>query len=367
MRCILMLVDWLPPDFGAVGQYALMFAEQFASQGNRVTLVGFSSRSYNEEIRSIGKGELKIRRLYRPPYDKSLFLSRAAWTLGANTRLLWGARREFFKADEIRFSGAPPFVLHFIAPIGWLFRRKLVYRITDFHPECLIAAYGRAPSWLRAVRALTWFWRRRITRFEILGEDQRRRLREGGIPEERMVLVRDPSPVRFEPDTAPAKVPDALRGLRVVLYSGNWGVAHDSHTFVAGFAAFCAAHPGKAGVWLNATGKRADEAEQLLRERGITVVRTQPVPLHQLGSVLKAADLHLITLDDRFVGYVLPSKVYACIESRRPVLFIGHADSDVHLLCSQQLDPQRYRRVGMGDVASAKLALEHFLAKPKTP
>jgi hypothetical protein len=91
------------------------------------------------------------------------------------------------------------------------------------------------------------------------------------------------------------------------------------------------------------------------------------VPLHQLGSVLKAADLHLITLDDRFVGYVLPSKVYACIESGRPVLFIGHADSDVHLLCSQQLDPQRYRRVDMGDVASAKLALEHFLAKPKTP
>ena len=84
-----------------------------------------------------------------------------------------------------------------------------------------------------------------------------------------------------------------------------------------------------------------------------------------MGSVLKAADLHLITLDDRFVGYVLPSKVYACIESGRPVL-IGHADSDVHLLCGQQLDPQRYRRVDVGDVASTKIALEHFLAKPKT-
>ncbi len=42
-----------------------------------------------------------------------------------------------------------------------------------------------------------------------------------------------------------------------------------------------------------------------------------PVPLEQLPPLLIAADVHLITLRDAFVGYVLPSKVHACIEFRK--------------------------------------------------
>ena len=44
-------------------------------------------------------------------------------------------------------------------------------------------------------------------------------------------------------------------------------------------------------------------------------------------------DAHLITLREPFWGYVLPSKVYGCIATRRPVLFIGPSASDVLLLC----------------------------------
>jgi hypothetical protein len=55
--------------------------------------------------------------------------------------------------------------------------------------------------------------------------------------------------------------------------------------------------------------------------------------------------------------------VYACIESGRPVLFIGHADSDVHLLCSQRMRPEDYRRADVGDVVAARAALEHLLGR----
>ena len=34
------ICDWLPPDFGAVGQYSLMFATELAEQGQHVALVG---------------------------------------------------------------------------------------------------------------------------------------------------------------------------------------------------------------------------------------------------------------------------------------------------------------------------------------
>ena len=37
------LCDWLPPDFGAVGQYSLLFARERAAAGVEVTLAGLSS------------------------------------------------------------------------------------------------------------------------------------------------------------------------------------------------------------------------------------------------------------------------------------------------------------------------------------
>jgi len=33
------VVDWLPPDFGAVGQYGLIFARELAESGRRVYLL----------------------------------------------------------------------------------------------------------------------------------------------------------------------------------------------------------------------------------------------------------------------------------------------------------------------------------------
>jgi hypothetical protein len=74
------------------------------------------------------------------------------------------------------------------------------------------------------------------------------------------------------------------------------------------------------------------------------------VPLEQLPPLLLTADVHLITLRDAFVGYVLPSKVHACIESGKRIIFVGSESSDVHLLASRALSPHDYRRIGVGDV-----------------
>jgi hypothetical protein len=101
--------------------------------------------------------------------------------------------------------------------------------------------------------------------------------------------------------------------------------------------------------WLNAVGAKADRVENELRRRGIFVYRTRPVPLEQVAHLLVAADVHLITLRDAFVAYVLPSKVYACIDSEKRIIFVGSENSDVHWLASRALSPPNYRRVSVGD------------------
>jgi hypothetical protein len=60
--------------------------------------------------------------------------------------------------------------------------------------------------------------------------------------------------------------------------------------------------------------------------------------------------VQLVTLRDAFVGYVLPSKIHACIDSGKRILYVGSPNSDVHLLANGALPFGRYSRVDVGDV-----------------
>lgn len=348
---LLYLCDWLPPDFGAVGQYELASAREYARRGFEVTLVGFNSQRTTEEIVEEGAGRVIVRRLHRPAYDRSTWVKRAAWTLFANAALVWHARKALTSAAEIRFTGSPPYLLHFVMPIALLLRKPTRYRISDFHPECMIAALGRQPLWLRAVLTLTVFWRRRVTRFEVLGEDQRRRLIAQGIPAARIELKRDSTPVPISGNEAGTLRPPEMQGRFILLYSGNWGRAHDSATFIRAVRALPEDVKTRLGIWLNCIGHEGQVVFRNLNdEPGIVIKRTRPRLLKDLPELLASADCHLITLKDAFVGYVLPSKVYGCIASRKPILYIGSRGSDVHLLCSEQA-AGRYHQVDCGDAA----------------
>jgi Glycosyl transferase 4-like domain len=341
-----------------VGQYSLLFARQRAAAGEDVVLAGLSSSASSATDEVVGGGRLRVVRRRAAVYDRSNFRARTWWTARTNLGLLWGVRRDLWRADEILITGSPPFLLHFAAPLAAVLRKRLTYRITDFHPECLIAELGRAPLPLRLFHRLTLALRRRVDRFEVLGEDQRRRLREQGIPADRIVLKRDPSPVEIRPGTPPLARPAELAGRCLLLYSGNFGVAHDSATLVEAYRLHHREGSGRVGLWLNATGARAGEVERELREAGLPLHRSLPVPLGELPRLLVTPDAHLITLRDPFVGYVLPSKVYGCLQSGRSILYVGSRDSDIHLLCAERQGGAGYWQVESGDARGLAAALE---------
>jgi hypothetical protein len=221
-----------------------------------------------------------------------------------------------------------------------------------------MAATERSSLPLRLLYRMTLFWRRRIDEFEVLGEDQRARLAEIGIPECRVRLKRDPSPVEITPATRPLPRPRAFRDKLLLLYSGNWGVAHDVDTFVEAYRRHHSEGSGRFVLWLNAVGASAGEVEARLRRAKLPFIRSSPVPLDQLASLLVTPDAHLITLKDAFVGFVLPSKVYGCIASGLPVLYIGSVRSDVDLLARCSNLAMAYQRVEIGTVDRCASALE---------
>ena len=102
------ICDWLPPDFGAVGQYSMLFAREWASSGWVVTLVGLTTGlSECEHLERVGDGTLDVIRVHRRTYQKQQFTVRAAWTVVSNLRLLRAAFAAMRSADAVLFTGSP--------------------------------------------------------------------------------------------------------------------------------------------------------------------------------------------------------------------------------------------------------------------
>ena len=353
---LVIIADWLPPDFGAVGQYMQLRARALAERGHEVTLVGLSTAtgSTTHEVR--GERTLAEIRLQARPVPRGSLVGRMVWTAATNLRLLTAVFAKLRAADGILFTGSPPLLIHFLAPLKPLWRGRLIYRITDFHPECLIAARSRPSVVLSALLALTNFWRRRIDGFEALGEDQVRRLTATGVSPDRISLVRDGSPVTFAAAVDGMALPDDLRGECVLLYAGNYGIAHEVETVARGYEVHHRQGSGRVRLWLSATGAGADELAARFEKSGLPFHRSPPVALQMLAALLSAPAAHLVTLKDAFVGFVLPSKIYACVESGKPVLFVGSADSDVDLIAKSAA--AGYWRVPCGDVTGFAETLE---------
>ena len=209
------------------------------------------------------------------------------------------------------------------------------------------------------LRRATWLLRRQVDRFEALGVDQRRMLIDGGIGADRIVVRRDTSPVVVTGTEPAAPRPPELANRKVLLYSGNCGVPHEIETVIAGLARHHGEGSGRFGLWLNAAGRNADRLEAGLHEAGVPVARGRTVPLDRLAGVLRAADAHLITLRPQFSGIVLPSKIYACLATRQPIVFVGPPSSDVHSLCLESACAF-YRHVNPGDAVAFAAALERL-------
>ncbi len=355
-RRLVIIADWLPPDFGAVGQYMQLRARALARRGHDVTLIGLASRRSSTEQTKMGEGTLTEIRLRSSPVPRGSLLRRLLWTLWTDCRLVGAGFRRLRAAGGVLFTGSPPFLIHLMAPLRSLWPGRLVYRITDFHPECAIAAREQPSRLLDVLLRLTNFWRRRIDAFEVLGQDQLRRLRDTGLAEERISLVRDGSPVVFTADAAPDRRPSTLAGSCILLYSGNYGVAHDVDTVAEGYRRHHRDGSGRVRLWLSAAGSGAQLLASRLGQFGLPFHQTEPVPLEQLPGLLLAADAHLVSLKDRFVGFVMPSKIYACLDSGRGVIFVGSDQSDVDLLARQRANG--YWRVDCGDAQGFAAALE---------
>lgn len=354
--------DWIPPAFGAVGQYMEQRAVQLCDSGANVELIGLGDAN-SSETHSQGPGTLTRTRIHAPANPKHSYLMRAFWTLRVNVLLVLatGNAIKGWKKCDIVVTGSPPFLSYIFVVLNLaIWRRRLIYRITDFYPETILAT-GAMP-WFKLLSPLFERLRRAASLVEVLGEDQRRRLSENGMASAQIRLVRDRSPIDSWAGASAAPRPFPEDEV-LLLYSGNMGTAHEVETFCAAYRRHVETGSNRVRLWINGTGKGIGAVRAYCEAHRLPLHVTPPAPLTSLPGILLAADAHLVLLGDPFWGYVLPSKIYACLESRRPIFYVGPAESDVHLLA--QRHASEYWHGTQGDVEGCLNALESLASRPR--
>lgn len=117
-------------------------------------------------------------------------------------------------------------------------------------------------------------------------------------------------------------------GKFVVLYSGNLGLAHEFES-VLGAAERLQTNDGIVFAFVG-VGPRLSGLIPEVRSRGLSNVEFHPpVPRKELGDLLAAGDVHLVTLRPGVPGLLVPSKIYGILAAGRPALYVGPAEGEV--------------------------------------
>src|SRR5262249_50053390 len=102
----------------------MLDARERAREGWAVTLVGLTNgQSTRHLAEPVDKGTLEVIRVHRRTYQKHKFASRLAWTVVSNVMLLASVLGAMRRADAVLFTGSPPLMLHFIAPLNVVLRK----------------------------------------------------------------------------------------------------------------------------------------------------------------------------------------------------------------------------------------------------
>lgn len=229
----------------------------------------------------------------------------------------------------------PPIAVVLLAFVAALRKRPLIIIAQDIYPEVLFA-HGMLNRRSRLARSLTaafsWAYER-ASAVVSLGPRMTQRLIEKGVSTRRIWTISNWATGELE----------IVRGYEnslltewhlqerfVLVYSGNFGAAHDCDTLLHGFSRARRNVPQLRLVIIG-TGAKIPEARRLVNLLGLEedVAFKPSVPFALLRHTFGLADLGVVTLLPGFDGLVVPSKLLANMARAIPTLYIGPQESDV--------------------------------------
>ncbi len=368
---IVLLNQPFHPDVVATAQMGKDLADALTKRGHTVSAV--CSRSiYGQSGAQLPKFEvidgIEIHRVGASIFGRKGLLARAAdfglFYLLAAFKLL-----TMKKPDVVVSFTTPPF----IALLGLVCRffrgSKAVYWLMDLYPDVPVAS-GVFKQTSLIVRICEVFSRVILKRSDatvVLGRCMQERVLAKGTPPEKVHYVpvwasgeqvvpvahaENPYRAQWNPDNR-----------FVVMYSGNFGIAHDSKAILGAIRVLSAAgevHPVR--FIFVGSGNRKKEVLALKDELKLDNVAWYDYqPREKLSQSLSMADAHLISLADGMEGLIVPSKFYGILAVSRPGLFVGSPKSEIGRILT---DTGSGITIKPGDVDGLVAAIRTLAADP---
>ena len=342
------------PDHSATSELLSNLAFALSRRGFRITVVT-SRQNYETAAGALPPRQsingVDIWRVWTTTRGRQQLIGRSldyvSFYLAAGWRM-WRLARE---GDVIVVKTDPPLLSLVIAPIAWMKGAHLVNWLQDIFPEvaeALNVGGGLGRVAFRTLRPLR-NWSLRVADVNVVvGQGMATRLEAQGVPQEKIQFV-----ANWSDGSVVVPIPSEENALRkswassgnfVVGYSGNLGRAHDVETIVAAMTLLQERAKGTpvdavaARILFIIVGAGAQRVriEREILKRGITNVRLLPYqPRERLAETICAADVHLVSLNPKLEGLIVPSKFYGIAAAGRPTLFIGAPDGEIARLVEE--------------------------------
>jgi colanic acid biosynthesis glycosyl transferase WcaI len=325
---VLFLNQTYRPDPVATSQYLARWAEQLAREGHEVTVVACRRSYHNPQIKHPASETCAGVRIERVDGGGGAGSGRmvgfARFLIAALLRAMVSP-----KQDVIIALSSPPLLSVVAALVARVRGVRWVAWVMDIHPDAAIAANLLDPKSItaRVARKLSRWSLRRADQVVTLDRYMGQRLIDLGVEPRRIEII----PLWMQGDiTFDLVGRDAVRWTRgwddkfVVMCAGNHGACHPSDTLRAVVEEL----RDEASILFCWVGGGSQWPElHLLAGKRVTLV--DYVPHGELAALLSAADLHVVTMGEPFVGLLHPCKVYNILAAHRPFLYVGPPEGPV--------------------------------------
>jgi colanic acid biosynthesis glycosyl transferase WcaI len=338
------------PDRSATSQLLTDLATALAAAGHEVVVVaGNRAQGATASLRARAQDRgVTIRRMRTSALARFGLPGRALDYLGFYVAAVCYVLLHVERGDVVIAKTDPPMLGAVLLPALRLKGAVLVNWLQDLYPEVAeqlgVLRPGLFTALLRRLRDASL----RGARMNVaIGERMRERVAAIAGAERVQVIHNWSDALPHTPVPAPDNPLRRELGLKdeiVFAYSGNLGRAHRFDSLLA--AGEHLRERRDIRILIIGDGPQKAAVEAAARERGLANWTFLPLqPRERLAESLGAADVHLISLEPKLEGLIVPSKIYGVLAAARPCIFIGAAGGEVAELirrhdCGITVDPE---------------------------
>jgi len=337
-RKIFFINRFYRPDHSATSQILTDLTRHLEPAGSEIHVIT-SRLLYDDSERLLPAYErldgVHVHRVWSSRFGRGKLLGRAVDYLSFYATSLLTMLRSVGRGDILVAKTDPPLISVFAALACKLKGASLINWLQDLFPEVAaelgIRGLSSGPLY-RLARGLR-NWSLRTARANVvLGEGMARRIENEIAQAEKTrvipnwVIGSDMRPIAREEN--PLLEEWGLGERFVIGYSGNLGRAHDYKTILE--AAICLQDEPSILFLFIGGGAGYQLLREEMEKRSLPNVLFKPYqPADRLAYSLSLADVHLISLEPRLEGLIVPSKLYGILAVGRPMIFLGDRQGEI--------------------------------------